>query len=307
MKYELIMENWRQFMTEADSDPDDILKVLFSAELNSLFKEGLNEVESLETKMKSYSKRAQFYAKKYGIPLALATSVLAGGAVGPRIADVDASPSKITWGMQAQKEDPSLAAAMQRLAATGHTGYQDLSNEEAMEKAWEAYSDTDWEYTPKSIGGYPVTTGKGRHTKVQNVKFVYVPADKIEDQDVLPLSLQTAAEYRQQLQGDLEDHPAQSMLRLKDTVFGSLGQWQTGTAEEGPVKFHEGHPILPPAWSIAYDVYTSTLEGRIIDLIVVMDSDNPTAIEMVVSSLGADSPEEASNLLDRELQKVRQQ
>ena len=95
------------------------------------------------------------------------------------------------------------------------------------------------------------------------------------DQDILPLTLKTAAEYRLELEQNIEKYPQQSMQRLKDTVFGSLGQWQTGTEEGKPVKFHEGHPVLPPGWTIAYDVYSSALEKRIVDLLAVMGSGSP--------------------------------
>ena len=129
MKYELIMENWRQFTTETNATPDDMLKVLFSAELNSLFKEELNEVESPKTKIKRY-------AKRFGIPIALAASILAA----PR------SPSHA--GEVATPAAPHIVHAMP-------PEYQNLSSDEATDKAWKAFEGAKWSLAPRSIGGVP--------------------------------------------------------------------------------------------------------------------------------------------------------
>ena len=70
------MENWRHFLNENEVSKDydaEFLAFLYSDKVNALMKDPtLNEVESLEMKAKRLG-------KKYGIPIALALSILSGG------------------------------------------------------------------------------------------------------------------------------------------------------------------------------------------------------------------------------------
>ena len=279
-----LMENWRHFINEENEGSEggdaEFIAFLYSDFVNDLLKEAfLNEAESLEMKAKRLG-------KKYGIPIALAFSLLSGGTASSlHQAYMDAT------GPPEQSQQMEVPGASQGLPP----GYSDLSNTDAIEKAWQVMDGKLAQFgdTAPVKGGYPTVDGMKA--------FVYIPADSIDGDDLLPMSLMTADQYKVFIVDLLEDGSSGDVERLQKMVFGSTGKWQSGS-DGKPFRVADGYPILPPEWSIAHDVLATDMEERVVNVLDYVET-NPEMAQTVAEKMGLQSAEEISDHLQGQLRK----
>ena len=269
-----LMENWRHFLNENEVSKDydaEFLAFLYSDKVNALMKDPtLNEVESLENKAKRLG-------KKYGIPIALAFSLL-GGATGQTLtsAYLDAvSPPEQTQQMEVPRASP----------ADLPPGYSDLTNADAMEKAWQEMDERFARFgdTAPVEGGYPTVEGFKA--------FVYIPAQAIDGSDILPMSLMTADEYRAFIVQLLEEGSDADVERLQKMVFGTTAKWLSGTCDKDFRVSNTGYPILPPEWSVAHDVLATDMEQRIYNVLDYVKA-NPDMADAIAWEMNLQNAEQ---------------
>jgi len=280
----LLMENWRHFLNENEGPEDydaEFIAFLYSDRVNALMRDpSLNEAESLEMKAKRLG-------KKYGIPIALAFSLLSGGTASSlHQAYMDATGA------------PEQSQQMEPRASRAHLppGYSDLTNVDAMEKAWQEMDKrlaTSGDTAPVE-GGYPTVDGMK--------SFVYIPADAMFGDDILPMSLVTADEYRAFIVDLLEEGDSGDVERLQKMVFGSTGKWLSGSDGKDFRVTDTGYPILPPEWSIAHDVLATDMEDRINNVFDYVQA-NPDLADAVAAEMGLQSADQIPDHLQGQLNK----
>lgn len=89
--------------------------------------------------------------------------------------------------------------------------------------------------------------------------YVWVSPDQIDGSFDLPLSSMTADDYRTHL----ADWDIDTLYKL---LYGNSGQWSYTKKSPNTPKTFDNHPdlgneMLPPDWSIAFDVYKGKVEG----------------------------------------------
>ena len=278
-----LMENWRHFLNESPEDYDaEFIAFLYSDRVNALMRDpSLNEAESLEMKAKRLG-------KKYGIPIALAFSLLSGGTASSlhqAYMDATGGPEQTQ-----QMEVPGVSQA------DLPPGYSDLSNTEAMEKAWQVMDAKFAQAGDKAPveGGYPTIEGYKA--------FVYIPAQSVDGGDILPMSLMTADEYRAFIVDLLEEGDPGDVERLQKMVFGSTGKWLSGADGKDFRVSDTGYPILPPEWSIAHDVLATDMEDRINNVFDYVQA-NPDLADAVAAEMGLQSADQIPDHLQGQLNK----
>lgn len=274
----LLMENWRHYLTEEQQLSDEFLEFLFSDRISAFMSDStLNEVESLETKAKRL-------AKKYGVPFAIAMGILTGAA-----------GSKVVGDMQSPANDPEIVQQIEKPSPRSSLppGYSDLTNLQAMEKAWETIDGKQHQAAPVS-GGYPTAQGM--------MPFTYVPAVELSGGDILPMSLMTADEYRAFILDKLESGNPQEVVYLKNMVYGDTAKWLSGTGESD-FRVTNGLPVLPPEWSIAHDVFASEVEDRI-NKVVEYLQENPDHREAVAMELNLASVDDLEPFINSQYAKL---
>ena len=269
-----LMENWRHFLNEKEGQEDydaEFLAFLYSDRVNALMRDpSLNEVESLEMKAKRLG-------KKYGIPIALALSILSGGTaqtLGSAYLDYMSPPE------QAQQMEVPRASR-----SNLPPGYSDLTNADAMEKAWQEMDKKFAQFgdTAPVKGGYPTVEGFKA--------FVHIPADGISGDDILPMSLMTADEYRAFIVELLEEGSDADVERLQKMVFGTTAKWLSGTGDKDFRVSNTGYPILPPEWSVAHDVLATDMEQRIFNVLDYVEA-NPEMADAVAYEMNLQSADQ---------------
>ena len=269
-----LMENWRHFLNEKEGQEDydaEFLAFLYSDRVNALMRDpSLNEVESLEMKAKRLG-------KKYGIPIALALSILSGGTaqtLGSAYLDY-MSPPEQAQQMEVPRASPSNLPP----------GYSDLTNADAMEKAWQEMDKKFAQFGDAAPveGGYPTVDGFKA--------FVHIPADGISGDDILPMSLMTADEYRAFIVELLEEGSDADVERLQKMVFGSTAKWLSGTGDKDFRVSNTGYPILPPEWSVAHNVLATDMEQRIFNVLDYVEA-NPEMADAVAQEMNLQSADQ---------------
>ena len=269
-----LMENWRHFLNEEEGQEDydaEFLAFLYSDRVNALMRDpSLNEVESLEMKAKRLG-------KKYGIPIALALSILSGGTaqtLGSAYLDYMSPPE------QAQQMEVPRASR-----ADLPPGYSDLTNADAMEKAWQEMDKKFAQFGDAAPveGGYPTVDGFKA--------FVHIPADGISGDDILPMSLMTADEYKSFIVQLLEEGSDADVERLQKMVFGTTAKWLSGTGDKDFRVSNTGYPILPPEWSVAHNVLATDMEQRIYSVLDYVEA-NPELADAVAQEMNLQSADQ---------------
>ena len=270
----LLMENWRRYLTEEEAPGGydaEFIAFLYSDRVNALMRDPtLNEVESLENKAKRLG-------KKYGIPIALAFSLL-GGATGQQLTSAYLDATRPPEQSQ-QMEVPRASRA------DLPPGYSDLTNADAMEKAWQEMDKKFAQFGDAAPvkGGYPTVDGFKA--------FVHIPADGISGDDILPMSLMTADEYRAFIVQLLEEGSDADVERLQKMVFGSTAKWLSGTGDKDFRVSNTGYPILPPEWSVAHNVLATDMEQRIYSVLDYVEA-NPELADAVAQEMNLQSADQ---------------
>jgi hypothetical protein len=290
MKTQIINE-WRQFLKESpvpEEVSDEVLKLIFSSEIDEILEKGtLNE---------GLASRAQSLAKRYGIPVALAMSVLTGGITAKEFAQLQNSDNT----PHAAEVDQHPAGSMARWrSGSKPPGYSDLSNTDSIEKSWEDIADLPRARAPVS-GVAPVMI-KGR---MKMMGFSYIPASELSPETILPMSLMPAESYRLMLEERLERRPNE-LIHLKNMIFGDTGKWASGSGNE-IFRVEGNSALLPPEWSIAHEVYARAIEARLIEMVDYV-RDHPDTREDIFQQLGVTDEAQFHEFVNDQLFKIGRQ
>ena len=287
----LLMEHWRAFLNEeagpAQEISDEVLALIFSKEIDAILKDSkLHE---------GMADRAKALAKKYGLPLAVATSLLAGAVGGKKFADyqnMKAADSEVSSAMTVAQPG---TYAFHRSARP--PGYTELSNRDSIEKAWKDIASLQRSRAPVS-GNIPTLIDG----EIKTLTFSYIPTQEMTADTVLPMSLMTAQEYREMLEVRLQRRP-QELIYLKNMIFGDTGKWASGTGEEH-FRIEGDTALLPPEWSIAHEVYANAVENRLTELLDYIETADAEASLEVFQQLGTQNEEQFHEFVRDQMYKI---
>lgn len=252
----LIMESWRGYIEESLSDesqlPDEKTDLLFDRRITAMIeKAGMLEEGNLR-------KMAQDYAMRYGVPLATALALMstvpAGVMAGKSLAN------KHNTELAAQQADQASAERQAFIDQYGAdfgelpAEYDELSNDAITDRAWDEYANRDPIAAPVS-GMLTVVSGGN----IEGRPFMVY---EILPNDIMPLNQISAEDYRAQVQAKLEEDGERGIEYLRNQLFGDTGKWLSGSDNE-MFRMVDGNPILPPEWSVAYDVYAEAVVDRV--------------------------------------------
>ena len=242
------MESWRGYIEESLSDesqlPDEKTDLLFDKQITAMIeKAGILEEGARWDKAKRI-------ARDKGIPiataLALMSTVPAGVVAGKSIAN------KHNTELAAQQADQASAERQAFIDQYGAdfgelpAEYDELSNDAITDRAWDEYANRDPIAAPVS-GMLTVVSGGN----IEGRPFMVY---EISPNDIMPLNQISAEDYRAQVQAKLEEDGERGIEYLRNQLFGDTGKWLSGSDNE-MFRMVDGNPILPPEWSVAYDVY----------------------------------------------------
>ena len=290
------MESWRGYISESPSAgvqvPDEKTDLLFDEEITAILeKAGLLEEGARWDKAKAY-------AKKYGVPVATALALLgtvpAGVMAGKSLADKHNTELAVQQADQASAERQAFIDRFGEDFGELPAEYDELSNDEMSARAWAQYANRTPIAAPVS-GLLTVLSGGN----IEGRPFV---AYEVASSDVMPLNGLTAADYRAKVEAQLEDDGIQGVVHLRNQLFGDTGKWLSGSGNE-MFRMVDGNPVLPPSWSVAYDVYAEAVVERVeqIRQIAVISPENTLE---VAHRFNLETPDELEAFLQHELWKV---
>lgn len=252
----LIMESWRGYIEESLSDesqlPDEKTDLLFDRRITAMIeKAGMLEEGA-------FLDKAKRIARDRGIPLvtalALMSTVPAGVMAGKSLAN------KHNTELAAQQADQASAERQAFIDQYGAdfgelpAEYDELSNDAITDRAWDEYANRDPIAAPVS-GMLTVVSGGN----IEGRPFMVY---EILPNDIMPLNQISAEDYRAQVQAKLEEDGERGIEYLRNQLFGDTGKWLSGSDNE-MFRMVDGNPILPPEWSVAYDVYAEAVVDRV--------------------------------------------
>jgi len=292
----LIMENWRGYIEESSTRgtqlPDEKTDLLFDKQITAMIeKAGMLEEGALLDK-------ARDYAMRYGVPLATALALVgtipAGVVAGKSLAnrhntELAAQQAEEDAAVR-QAHDDRFGADFGELPAE----YDELSNDAITDRAWGEYANRDPIAAPVS-GMLTVVSGGN----IEGRPFMVY---EILPNDIMPLNQISAEDYRAQVQAKLEDNGERGIEYLRNQLFGDTGKWLSGSGNE-TFRMVDGNPILPPEWSVAYDVYAEAVVERV-DHIREVASISPAYTLEVARRFNLETADELEAFLQHELWKV---
>jgi hypothetical protein len=172
--------------------------------------------------------------------------------------------------------------------------YDELSNDAITDRAWDEYANRDPIAAPVS-GMLTVVSGGN----IEGRPFMVY---EILPNDIMPLNQISAEDYRAQVQAKLEDNGERGIEYLRNQLFGDTGKWLSGSGNE-TFRMVDGNPILPPEWSVAYDVYAEAVVERV-DHIREVASISPAYTLEVARRFNLETADELEAFLQHELWKV---
>jgi len=287
------MESWRGYLNEsAPQVADEKTDLLFDKQITAMLeKAGLLEEGPQWDKIKAFARRK-------GIPIATALALLGAPVAGVKAGQSLASKHNTEIATQQAEED--AAAQQARDARFGAdfgelpAEYNDLSNDESTRLAWSQYDNRTPIAAPVS-GLLTVLSGGN----IENRPFM---AYEVLPGDVMPLNQLTAEDYRAQVQAQLEDDGPQGVVYLRNQLFGDTGKWLSGSGNE-TFRMVDGNPILPPSWSVAYDVYAEAVVERVAQIRDIASISPENTLE-VARRFNLESADELEAFLQHELWKV---
>mgnify|MGYP003648676734 FL=1 len=287
------MESWRGYLNEsAPQVADEKTDLLFDKQITAMLeKAGLLEEGPQWDKIKAFARRK-------GIPIATALALLGTPVAGVKAGQSLASKHNTEIAAQQAEEDAAAQQARDdRFGADfGElpAEYSDLSNDESTRLAWSKYDNRTPIAAPVS-GLLTVLSGGN----IENRPFM---AYEISPSDVLPLNRLTAEDYRAQVQAQLEDDGPQGVVYLRNQLFGDTGKWLSGSGNE-MFRMVDGNPVLPPSWSVAYDVYATAVVERVAQIRNIASISPENTLE-VARRFNLESADELEAFLQHELWKV---
>ena len=272
---------------------------------------GLNEDETDEFEAKM--KKAKKFKKAAGISLLGAVAILFGGLAavdGSQETQVKQDVEKAQqlddetlarFGVDtAALDDPDAAAEKRgRAYATAELGLvdmTDLGNDEKIEAAWDQIDNM-------------VDKGELSYDKAKvssRLPMVSLDYDALPPNLMLPNSLGTKDQYRAWLVQNILKGDVKKVADLQKFVFGNTGKWPSGSGKQKS-RMHKGSQVLPPEWSVAYDLLGDVTEEFVSDLASDYKNASPEDKEMILQANGAESPEQLEKFLNQALMKAGRQ
>ena len=272
---------------------------------------GLNEDETDEFEAKM--KKAKKFKKAAGISLLGAVAILFGGLAavdGSQETQVKQDVEKAQqlddetlarFGVDtAALDDPDAAAEKRGKAyATAELGLvdmTDLGNDEKIEAAWDQIDNM-------------VDKGELSYDKAKvssRLPMVSLDYDALPPNLMLPNSLGTKDQYRAWLVQNILKGDVKKVADLQKFVFGNTGKWPSGSGKQKS-RMHKGSQVLPPEWSVAYDLLGDVTEEFVSDLASGYKNASPEDKEMILQANGAESPEQLEKFLNQALMKAGRQ
>ena len=272
---------------------------------------GLNEDETDEFEAKM--KKAKKFKKAAGISLLGAVAILFGGLAavdGSQETQVKQDVEKAQqlddetlarFGVDtAALDDPDAAAEKRGKAfATAELGLvdmTDLGNDEKIEAAWDQIDNM-------------VDKGELSYDKAKvssRLPMVSLDYDALPPNLMLPNSLGTKDQYRAWLVQNILKGDVKKVADLQKFVFGNTGKWPSGSGKQKS-RMHKGSQVLPPEWSVAYDLLGDVTEEFVSDLASSYKNASPEDKEMILQANGAESPEQLEKFLNQALMKAGRQ
>jgi len=287
------INEWRQFLKESPAPQeisDEVIQLIFSDEINKILeKDPLNE---------GLADRAKSIAKKYGIPLGIAMSILSGGISAKQFAEFqNARNAEIA----AQADTPEPGDYAYHLSQSElPPGYSDLSNRDSIEKAWQDIEGLKRAKAPVSGNAPTLIDGE-----IRTLTFAYIPTHEMGPDTVLPMSSMTAENYRDMLETRLAKSP-QELIYLKNMIFGDTGKWASGSGNE-VFRVEGNNAILPPEWSIAHEVYANAVEERLIEMVKYVREKPDSASEVIFQQLNVENEQQFDEFISDQLFKIGRQ
>ena len=272
---------------------------------------GLNEDETDEFEAKM--KKAKLFKKRAGISLLAAVAILFGGFnaidqsqqvdVAKGVETVqqldDETLEQFGVDVQALKDPDAAAASRGKAYATAELGLADMSdlgNDAKIEAAWDQIDNM--------VDKGDLTYGKAKVSS--RLPMVALDYDALPPNLTLPNSLGTKDEYRSWLVKNILKGDIKKVPDLKKFVFGNTGKWPSGSGKQTS-RMHKGAQVLPPEWSVAYDLLGDVTEEFVSSLASDYKNASPEDKEMILQANGADSPEQLQKFLNQALQKAGRQ
>jgi len=197
-------------------------------------------------------------------------------------------------------DDPDAAAEKRgRAYATAELGLvdmTDLGNDEKIEAAWDQIDNM-------------VDKGELSYDKAKvssRLPMVSLDYDALPPNLMLPNSLGTKDQYRAWLVQNILKGDVKKVADLQKFVFGNTGKWPSGSGKQKS-RMHKGSQVLPPEWSVAYDLLGDVTEEFVSDLASSYKNASPEDKEMILQANGAESPEQLEKFLNQALMKAGRQ
>ena len=294
----LIMENWRGYIEESSTRgtqlPDEKTDLLFDKQITAMIeKAGMLEEGARWDKAKRI-------ARDKGIPLATALALMGTIPAGMVAGQSLANRHNTELAAQQAEEDAAVRQAHDDRFGADYgqlpAEYDELSNDQSISRAWSQYDNRTPIAAPVS-GLLTVLTGG-------NIEGRPFMAYEVLPNDVLPLNKLTAEDYRAKVQAQLEDDGERGIEYLRNQLFGDTGKWLSGSGGE-TFRMVDGNPVLPPSWSVAYDVYAEAVVERV-DHIREVAAISPEYGAAVARAFNLDDtdPQALEDFLQHELWKV---
>ena len=272
---------------------------------------GLNEdeVDEFERKMK----RAKKLKNTAGISLLGAVAILFGGLTAVNSSQETQVQQDVEKVQQLDDEtlarfgidtgaldDPDAAAATRGKAyATAELGLADmadLGNDQKIKAAWDQIDNM--------VDKGDLTYDKAKVSS--RLPMVSLDYDALPPNLMLPNSLGTKDQYRGWLVQNILKGDVKNVPELQKFVFGNTGKWPSGSGKKTS-RMHNGSQVLPPEWSVAYDLLGDVTEELVSGIASDYKNASPEDKEMILQANGAESPEQLGTFLNQALAKAGRQ
>ena len=122
----------------------------------------------------------------------------------------------------------------------------------------------------------------------------YIPAFELPDNVQLPMVSVTVQDYKK-----FSDQF--KLLELREMLYGTSGKWAYNIQGDSRAPFHikDGQQVLPPSWSVMYDVFRDKTITAIENFERAVD--NPEELEKIAKAAGFDN----ANQLQSELGQLK--
>tara|TARA_R110000744_G_scaffold251762_4_gene367643 strand:- start:820 stop:1749 length:930 start_codon:yes stop_codon:yes gene_type:complete len=298
MKHSFAREQIKRIIVEelARSNDEDEAKELLQKII------GLNEDEADEFEAKL--KKANSFRKMAGISLLGAVAILFGGMSAldnsqeqkvqqdieqvQQLDDETLERFGVDTGALADfEEQPQFSNSGFPTAKLGLADLSDLGNNEKIEVLWDRIDNM--------VGRGQLKYQRARVSSPLPGGMAALNYSDIPSNLQMPNSLATKDRYRAWLVQNILKGDKSNIGALKKFVFGNTGKWPSGSGNQKN-RYSGKAQILPPEWSVAYELYGDLAEEQVSDAAQALK--DPDTRGSVIQGLGAENEEQAIKFLN---------